>query len=726
MPPSEDPVINVELALLAGQDSTAFQNFVTALAQSSKDLSSTATSLKEIAVSYETLMTQSAKLALAEKSRSTATAADPVASGGSEGASRPAPPAPPVTPQQPDTMGQASLQALGHFGQFDFAQGAAVLSNTAARKAAERVTGGASSPTDAAQRVQSIAGADNADPDQLRIDVGGHSYHPLDPLPHVDSAGGALFDAAAIPTGSYTEHSPDDTPQNVRSLLSKAKGALAGEFLPEGSDHEARTSALKGLGPNILTSFMQAHVLSNAMNRQNMAQDVNQGAMLGESTTAPSLGPFSIPILSDAGKKALRNKMHDALKGAFEANISGKDLEQLRQNAFDVGVTGGEKDDTDQWLDSSAALTKYNKALGTSPAVNQLKRQATFGGNMSFEEFNKHMANLNETTKGLNISMPQMIDDLQQMSAWTTAHGGSPRDAHEQLNAIYQMTGQRLENIQPLMNTPQYTMNAARNLNIMPWEQGLMSGPQIAQQSHLAFKDIWRMRPHLAGVSNAIKINDKIVGHDNISGTRRDIAYLSNLTGLSPEIIRTQLRTMHATDAFGDTQAAAGTLSKMVDRVKAPGDHASFAEKVRYATQEAKVLQGHNAAGISMDEVMKGFDAAVKDPKNASLVKEDAHQIADIRKMRNTDPKKLRAVEKFMEKQTDPDPGGKKHHSEHKIELFLSNEAKRLLHFDGGTSAKDIAVGAVQAGHRAANAPEEAASWLIHAGASKILHRLHL
>jgi hypothetical protein len=313
-----------------------------------------------------------------------------------------------------------------------------------------------------------------------------------------------------------------------------------------------------------------------------------QGSELGESAGGGDVGAFGLGFRVPFGSSAARagiSREWDIFKDRLQPGINGQQARQI----YDLLNAKGFKPQSDQKSSYGSGVTKdlYSKLdqdegnfMRSTPRFEDMKNalitltkkhpellneqtmtamdKATRQGGQSLKDFTHTMSQVSDVAKQTGVTFDQLQADMDMTGEAYQQHGGTygaGSTAAVRYQAITKMSPQ---NMTELMDNPIIQSQMSQQFRTMPWETGLLSGPEQASGQSAAVTKLFNQMTDLPSITENLPGGFQ----HTISGTDRKYALLSQRLGIPAENLKKMVENNKTVQARSTLEQAANDWYK--------------------------------------------------------------------------------------------------------------------------------------------------------------------
>lgn len=326
---------------------------------------------------------------------------------------------------------------------------------------------------------------------------------------------------------------------------------------------------------------------------------MNTGASLGVSPAGGdvNIGPFGFRTPFNAAAGAGISREWEIFKMRQAGGINGEQarfiFDQLNARGFSPMSNQGKYQGTDESMrrtpsfehmaDAGKWMTQKNPELVNEEYFN-LMDKATRTGAASLDSFNYTMSKVPTVAQKAGVSINQLQADMDAVGQAYQAQGGTHVAGQEAAVQFTSLTKLPAALLPGLMQNPFVQNYGMQKNRLMPWEQGLETGPQKAADVSGA---VWQMYQQLPGLP-AQHMNDGSGFSHTVTSEDRKLAQMHMQF---PELDVSQLRQILTTHKTVQARASLDQFAQ---------DWSKSVGRARNNPKELEKLFGHGAGHYGM------------------------------------------------------------------------------------------------------------------------------
>lgn len=485
------------------------------------------------------------------------------------------------------------------------------------------------------------------------------------------------------------------------AVVDSAKGAyrthIGGEDTPGGSSDPVSPGSPGGPDAG-LKHLMEASTIFQAVNQHHLAamlrgqgtgetQREYTGAAFGYSQTGGDVTipgthvGFRTPFGNDASREMIKEDF-EKYKYRMQPGINKEQANQIFDSGYEQGFTPQTEQATDVYRTGMADMMRHNSAMAGDPRYQSMLGEAVKYGAISIDDFNRNMREIPIIAAKANVGLGEFMTGIEELSQQVTQMGGNPFQAADWGTQFTARTGLGPKDMSTLTSSPFFSTEAYQKTGLLPFEQGLMSGPQATS---VATDMVFKLADQPGFQFPSLKVKSPDGGSGTIKGNQRTAAMVAQITGLPEQKVEDMLK--HRKRIEGES-AMEGDARQMLSQLRnAHGDKSKI---------DATMSKGHKRGDDTttwgdLNERMKqaGFSGKEREEVLHTGKKKDSFLGVDkLAKDDKQDPTKAMEdrIKKMQEIEArhaskDRGKGGKTT----EIKLDLTDSAKKLLKVMGHT-----------------------------------------
>lgn len=283
-----------------------------------------------------------------------------------------------------------------------------------------------------------------------------------------------------------------------------------------------------------------AHAIANAGRRIASYSPVNAGSALGYSQEGVGVGPWQIPIASSFATEAGWKGMTEWVKRKNIAwgtpGLGTKDVGEIQGALYQQGyVEGGARD---RMMDAMVDVKKRYKGMDTNLMASMLD-QGTRYGTGTVDDMVGIMKKIPDAARAARLGMNEMVSAITEVANASQKQGATFKQGAAFGYQALVTTGRDPRLAQQLSENPFVQARIMAQTGVLPQAQGALDVNQRLNLGNRSLRDqynIYRgMRP--------LPVKDPLTGEAHvISGEAQALAMTANATGLSVDVVRSQLK----------------------------------------------------------------------------------------------------------------------------------------------------------------------------------------